>query len=50
MNRLVIMDTGGHGRVIADLAVKNRDFSAHEISCHFLLESDFAMIIFTADQ
>ena len=28
MNRLVIIGTGGHGRVIADLAVKNRIISA----------------------
>ena len=49
MNRLVIIGTGGHGRVIADLAVKNRNFNVHGISCHFLLESTFRLILFEDD-
>ena len=33
--------------MIVDLILlKNRNFSTHEISCHFLLESDFALILF----
>ena len=37
--------------MIVDLILlKNRNFSAHEMSCHFLLESDFALIRFAADQ
>ena len=32
---------GRHGESLVDHAVKNRNFSAHEISYNVLLESDF---------
>ena len=32
--------------VVDLILLKNRNFSAHEISCHFLLESAFALILF----
>ena len=38
-----------NGENLFNLAVKNRNFSAHEISCHFLLESAFRLILFADD-
>ena len=40
---------GRLGESLFNLAVKNRNFSAHEISSHFLLESDFRLILFEDD-
>ena len=34
---------------LCDIAVKNGNFCAHEISCHFLLESDFRLSLFADD-
>ena len=40
---------GRLGWSLYDLAVKNRNFSAHENSYNFLLESDIELILFADD-
>ena len=40
---------GRLGESLFALAVKNRNFSAHENCCHFYLESDIQLIIFAYD-
>ena len=40
---------GRLGESLVDHAVKNRDFSPHDNCCHFLLESDIWIILFSDD-